>query len=83
MKPFILLTCFITECDEKYYDMHIKMANYGQQCTIIYEFSDIFWHTMSVLIGEKSFMCGRIVKLNGQGETFACVSGNGPPLVMH
>ena len=28
---------------------------------------------MSVLIGEKSFMCGRTVKLNRQGKTFACV----------
>ena len=26
--------------------------------------------TMVVLIGEKSFICGRTVKLNGQSETF-------------
>ena len=37
---------------------------------------------MSVLIGEKNFICGRTVKLNGQIEAFAGVF-NGPPLAMH
>ena len=29
------------------------------------------WHTTSVFIGEKRFICGTTVKLNVQSETFA------------
>ena len=44
---------------------------HGQQCTIMYELGDVFfWHTMSVLIGKKSFICGRTVELNGQSKMF-------------
>ena len=37
VKPFNLLACFTTNCDMKYYDTCIKMADHGQQCTIMYE----------------------------------------------
>ena len=29
------------------------------------------WHTTSVLIAEESFLCGRTVQWNKQGEMFA------------
>ena len=35
------------------------------------------WHTMSVLIGKKSVICGTAVKLNGQSEMFARMLGMG------
>ena len=72
MKPFNILACFITKCDALCYDTRIKMADHGKQCTIMYKLQWHFsWHTMSVLIGKKDFMCGITVKLNGQGEQFA------------
>ena len=37
VKPFNLSACFITKCDVKRYDTYIKMADHGQQCTIMYE----------------------------------------------
>ena len=37
VKPFNFLVCFITKCDAKCYDTRIKMADHGQQCTIMYE----------------------------------------------
>ena len=81
VKPFNLAACFITKCDAKCYDTCIKMAGQGQQCTIKYELYWCFsWHTTSVLVGEnaeKSFICGRTVKLNGQNEMFARVLGMG------
>ena len=53
---------------------HIKMRDHGQQCTIMYEvYGHFSWHTMSVLISEKSFICGSTVKLNGQSKMFAHV----------
>ena len=53
------------------------MASHGQQCTIMYGLYlltfFLAYDNMSVLIGEKDFICGRTVKLNGQNETFAHV----------
>ena len=46
-------------CDVKCYDLNIKMAGYGQQCTIVYWLYLVTFflaYNMSVLIGEKDFV---------------------------
>ena len=37
MKLINLLACFIMKYDVLCYDTRIKMADHGQQCTIVYE----------------------------------------------
>ena len=75
MKSFNLVACFITKCDAKCYDYADQN---GGPSTAVYNnvralvmFS---CHTMSVLIGKKSVICDRAVKLNGQSEMFALIS---------
>ena len=36
-----------------------------------------WWHKMPVLIGKKSFICSRTVKLNGQSVMFGCMLAMG------
>ena len=47
------------------------MACFITKCDTSVAHQNGAWHTMSVLIGKKSFICGRTVKLYGHGETFA------------
>ena len=60
---------------------YIKMMGHGQQCTIMYNnvraLVTFSWHTTSVLIGAKSFISIRIVKLNGQSKMFTCMLAMG------
>ena len=64
-----------------YYKMWHKFYDYAHQnggpWTAAYnndKFSDIF---LTYNVSEKSFICDRTVKLNGQSETFACVLAMG------
>ena len=51
----------------------IKITGHGQQCTIMYEvYGHFSWHTISVLIGDNSFIWG-----NGQSKMFARVLAMG------
>ena len=40
-KPFNLTACCITKCDAKCYGYALKMAGHEQQCTTMYELSDV------------------------------------------
>ena len=78
VKPFNLTACFIMKCDINCYDHTHQnggpwIAVYNNVRALVL----LFLHSMSVLIGEKSFICGRTVKFNRQSKTFACVLANG------
>ena len=78
VKPSSLTACFIMKYDTKCYDY--AHQNGGPWTAVYNNVQDlvmIFWHTKSVLIGEKSFICSRTVKLNGQSETFANMLATG------
>ena len=67
VKPFNLAACFIMKCDTKCYDY---VHQNGRPLTAVYNNVQALvmfaWHTMSVMIGKKSFICGRRAKLNRQ-----------------
>ena len=80
VKPFNLAACSIMKCDMKCYDY---VHQNGRPLTAVYNNVQALvmfsWHTTSVLIGKKSFICicGRRAKLNGKSETVAHVSAMG------
>ena len=70
-KPFNLKACFITKCDTKFYDYaHRNGGPWTAVDNNMRALMTFSCHKMSVLIGKKSFICGRTVKLNGLSETF-------------
>ena len=75
VKPFNLAACSTMKCYDYVHQNGRLLTTVYNNIQALVMFS---WHT-SVLIDKKSFtgICGRIVKLNGQSETFAHVSAMG------
>ena len=77
-KPFNLKACFITKCDAKFYDYaHQNGRPWIAVDNNMQALEAFSWHTMSVLISGKNFICGRTVKLNRQSEMFALMLAMG------
>ena len=74
MKPFNLAACFIMKCYDYVHKNGRPLAAVYNNVQALVMFS---WHTTSVLIGKKSFICGRRAKWNRQSETFANVLAMG------
>ena len=55
VKPF---ACFFMKCDVKCYDTCIKMADHGQQCTIMYvQALVMFFLAYNVCIDWREVLC--------------------------
>ena len=66
------------KCNVICYDyMHQNGGPWTTVCTNVQALVTFSWHTASVLIGEKHFICSTAVKLNVQSEMFAHVLAMG------